>query len=194
MIRENIFDEVHDCQETFRQLLDVISNPGRLAFISKQADKNGFEFPVLMTLAMTLLDNETSFDVVGNEQLAKTIADTTYSKRNKMNNAGFVFISKECNESEINQVLSNVFPGTLIEPHTSCTLIIELSDFSGEEIQIFKGPGIKDELEIKLPLYIKKWMEIRNAQEFEYPLGVDMYFVTPKGEIMAIPRKVKMEG
>lgn len=55
------------------------------------------------------------------------------------------------------------------------------------------GPGVKGSIFIHLPQTGTRWLKIRQEMEIEFPCGVEIYFLTPEGELMAVPRKVKWE-
>lgn len=193
MIKENVFDEVHDCQGTFRYLLHAISNPGEIVDIQEYAQKLEGDHRAMLMLALTLLDKETSFWVADNDAFSKTLAELTYSRLAE-ERAGFIFITGTCPEDVIDSVFEKATPGSLIEPHTNSVLIIAIDDFNPKSTCTLKGPGIKTVKTVGLPEYAKKWLSKRDEMEYEYPAGVDLYFVSTKGALMAIPRKVKMEG
>jgi alpha-D-ribose 1-methylphosphonate 5-triphosphate synthase subunit PhnH len=41
---------------------------------------------------------------------------------------------------------------------------------------------------------VQKVLKLRDSQHYEYPQGVDLLFVSPEGELFAIPRGVRQEG
>ena len=66
----------------------------------------------------------------------------------------------------------------LTEETPECTITIQ-------------GPGVKDQMKISVSNLIKYTLDQREAQNYEYPEGVDMFFVTKQGRILCIPRLVK---
>lgn len=52
------FDEVFDTQRVFRKLLEAMSNPGRTVSVSDEKDRLFGDFPSILAVAVTLLDNE----------------------------------------------------------------------------------------------------------------------------------------
>lgn len=197
MINENSFDDVHDCQEAFRNILYAISNPGRIASISEQANKLQTEKSAVLTIALTLLDKETSYCVADNEDFAKTISELTYSSKvnfkSSDKSAGIIFVTEECGPDEINGIIGWANPGTLIEPHTSSILVVVVDKFNDTETCRLKGPGINEAISVGLPEYAREWIRQRDLIGYEFPTGIDIYFVTASGEIMIIPRKVSLK-
>lgn len=193
MIDESTFDEVQDCQEIFRLLLHAASYPGEIVSIAAQAGKLAEKDKILLSLAFTLLDKETTFTVVDNDILAQTIAQLTYAKSLK-EQAGLIFITKHYQSVEMNEIIAQAAPGTLTEPHLNSVLFIMVDGFVETGTVNLQGPGIKDSKPVGLTEYAIEWLNQRDRMEYEYPTGIDIFLVTLTGEIMAIPRKIKMEG
>jgi alpha-D-ribose 1-methylphosphonate 5-triphosphate synthase subunit PhnH len=198
MINENSFDEVHDCQEAFRKILFAVSNPGLTVSIADQANKLQTSKSVFLTIALSLLDKETSYCVLDDEDLSQTISDLTYSNKtgygDPEKSTGFIFVTEKCGSEEMEGIIDWAFPGTLIEPHTSSTLVIGIDGFENFETCRLKGPGIKDSIGAGLPEYAKAWVRQRDLMGYEFPTGIDLYFAALSGDLLMIPRKVKMEG
>lgn len=55
------------------------------------------------------------------------------------------------------------------------------------------GPGVDGALETEVPRDVLAAIRTRNAQAYEYPQGVDFFFLLPGDAILAIPRLVRME-
>ena len=193
MIKESTFDEVHDCQGSFRCLLYAVSNPGEIVDIQDYAQKLEGENRAMLMLALTLLDKETSYWVADNDGFSKTLTELTYSRPAK-EKAGFIFITGICSDDAIDNIFAKASPGSLVEPHTNSVLIIAVEDFAHKSTCSLKGPGIKTSKAAGLSDYAKKWLNKRDLMEYEYPAGVDLVFISSDGAMIAIPRKVKMEG
>lgn len=193
MIKESAFDEVHDCQGSFRCLLHAVSNPGEIVNIGEYAKKLEGENRAMLMLALTLLDKETSHWAVGDEEFSKTLTGLTYSRRTE-EKAGFIFITGTCTDEAMEEIFAGASPGSLVEPHTNSVLIIAVEGFCQKGTCLLKGPGIKGSKAAGLPDYAKKWLDKRDRMEYEYPTGVDLFYISSDGALMAIPRKVEMEG
>lgn len=183
------FDEVFDGQKMFRIILEAISNPGRMLSIDEFAQKMYGENKAFLAIAMTLLDNEVGFHAFANEELAKNISLLTLSKEVALEKADFVFVE---NEADLEQAFCKVKEGTLVDPHKSATLIIKVLNEKNKEITIY-GAGIDKQLSIQVADMVVKAMRLRDMQNYEYPQGVDMMFVTEDMEIFCIPRLVLKE-
>lgn len=184
------FDEVFDGQKVFRKILEAVSNPGRKVSISEQAEKLYGDNRVFLAIAMTLLDNEVSFFVCDNQELAESIALLTLSKEASLENADFVFVE---NADNLDEVFEKAKCGTLEEPQKSATIVIKEDNKCNTAFEIY-GAGVDGTLKLEVPDVVEKALELRNRQNYEYPQGVDIIFVTSGGELYSIPRLVMRRG
>lgn len=180
------FDEVFDGQKVFRLVLEAMSNPGRKVSISEKAEKMYGDNKAFLALAITLLDNEVSFSTCYNKDLAENISLLTLSKEDTSENADFIFVE---NEELLEEVFSKAKCGTLEDPQKSATIIIKTDESSKTTLSLY-GAGIDGTQNFEMPLLVQKAIDIRKQQNYEYPQGVDMIFVTNKAEIFCIPRLV----
>ena len=189
LTKKHNFDLVFDSQKVFRLVLEAMSNPTRIVNIKRHADKLYGEYSVLLALAMTLLDNEVSFNTCENQSLTDEIVSLTLAKREKIEAADIVFVREP---NDIKNVIEIVKYGTLSDPHKSATVIIRND---GESVYrlIFSGPGVNAKATIQATQTIKKAIELRDAQNYEYPQGIDLIFVSSNGDLLAIPRLTQME-
>lgn len=184
--KKHEFDEVFDGQGVFRTILEAMSNPGRVCSIEEQAEKMYGEQKACLAIAMSLLDNETTF-YTEDEQLAEDISLLTLAKKVEKEHADFAFLM---GETQVDACIPQVKIGTLEDPHKSCTCIV-LTEETPECTITIQGPGVKDQMKISVSNLIKHTLDQREAQNYEYPEGVDMFFVTKQGRILCIPRLVK---
>jgi len=188
LLKKHNFDIVFDSQKVFRLILEAMSNPAKIVNIKEYADKLYGDYPALLAVAMTLLDNEVSFNTCENRQLSDDIISLTLSRREKLDSADFIFV---CNPSNIKNVIENAKCGTLADPHKSATIIIQNDDESVEQLKLC-GPGIKDFVEVQVSKPVKDVIILRDAQYYEYPQGIDLIFVSNNGELFAIPRLTRI--
>ena len=97
------------------------------------------------------------------------------------------------NYGSMEQILRNVKHGTYADPQTSATVLLLCTSIEGEEAMTLRGPGIKEKKTLKVYPYIKRVIGIYHRLNIEYPLGVDLVFADEEGNILGIPRLVKME-
>jgi len=189
LIRKHSFNEVFDSQGVFRKVLEALSNPSRVVNIRTYADKLFGDYPGMLALAITLLDNEVSFNACENDELTDEIVSLTLSRREKLSEADFIFV---CNPDDLPDAMASIKSGTLANPHKSATVIIHNDDQDIGEM-ILVGPGIKGKQRVFASMLIKHAMLLRNQQSFEYPQGIDLFFLSTDGELIGIPRLVRWE-
>ena len=187
LTKKHNFDAVFDSQKVFRLILEAMSNPARIVHINEYADKLKGAYPAFMAVAMTLLDNEVSFNTCENHLLLEEIASLTLAKREQIESADYIFV---CNPNDITNVIDNAKCGTLSDPHKSATVIVQNDD--GDECRIvLYGPGIDGQNEVQISQTVKNTLALRDAMKYEYPQGIDLLFISGEGELFAIPRLVR---
>lgn len=185
------FDFVHDGQQVFRQLLLAVANPGQIKTIEPQAGKFEGEYRSLLALGCTLLDNEEKMYVEKNPRLSSELHSLTLCREEELDKADYIILSSEMNYGSMEQILKNIKHGTYADPQESATIILLCSRIEGEDRLCLRGPGVDGELTTEVYPYIRKVIEIRDALNIEYPLGVDLIFVDGDGKMLGVPRLVK---
>ena len=180
LTRKHNFDVVFDSQKIFRLILEAMSNPTRVVNIKEYGDDS-----VFLAVAMTLLDNEVSFNTCGNETLSEEISSLTLAKRENIENADFIFTNDV-------KYIENFKCGTLADPHKSATVIIRNDGDPACQLT-FYGPGINGLTTVQVTQIVHDAIILRDAQNYEYPQGIDLIFVSGAGELFAIPRLTRME-
>lgn len=185
------FDFVHDAQMVFRELLSAMSNPGQIKSIQKQAEKFHDVYAVLTTIGCTMLDNEEAMYVEKNPALFQELQDLTMAKDGDLREADYIFLSSEMNYGSMEEILRNVKKGTYEDPQDSATMVILCQELNGKSEMTLTGPGVDKEITLSVNQYLKTIVNLRQRQNIEYPLGVDLIFADPHGDIMGIPRLIK---
>lgn len=197
------FDIVHNTQTIYRKLLDCMARPGKVENIfdvTKSLDNESRISPMLEALALTLIDREVSYAFLPNLDTAgkRYIQWKTFSVEQSISEADYIFIQGLLPDEEISQVMKQVKRGTLADPHVSATLIICVKEISkmaevGRKLSL-EGPGIKDKTTIHVAGLSATWINERKEVNKEFPIGVDMIFVTEMGDMIAIPRTTRIES
>lgn len=91
---------------------------------------------------------------------------------------------------KLSAILVQAKCGTLVDPHKSATLLIRDNAEKAETCTLY-GPGIDGETELCCSETVCQALRLREQQAYEYPMGVDLIFVTDSGNITCIPRLVK---
>lgn len=183
------FDEVFDSQKVFRKALEALSNPGRTLSIAEQSEKLYGEQPGLLALAMTLLDASVSFCAPDDAELTEQILLHTHAAPVDAQEADFLFCTRAEN---LTACIEAAKCGTLADPHTGATILVRVPQEESVRVRL-SGPGVDGALETEVPRDVLAAIRTRNAQAYEYPQGVDFFFLLPGDTILAIPRLVRME-
>ncbi len=182
---------IHETCSVFRILVKSISEPGRLCTF----DSCGIEsdLPLIYQLCNTLLDNEVSFSVIGKiveESFINSITVLCGALYTDVDNAQYVVVYGGNSYG----YLQNVSRGCLEYPDTVATVIYCVDDL-GQEKKIklrLTGPGIERERIIGLGGVPLSEIEMINAMNSDFPLGIDVIFCD-KSSVLSIPRSTKLE-
>ena len=124
------------------------------------------------------------------QELPEQIRLHTHSPQFPANEADFLFIT---DPSQMEAAFSQAKCGTLENPHASATLFIRDTGPETEKLRL-SGPGIKDSLECFVSETARRALSLRDAQQYEYPQGVDLVLIKPDGTFFCVPRLVRKEG
>jgi len=185
-------DLVHDTQQAYRKLLRCMSRPGVIESIEVQSEKIDFDisfYKGTLVNMFVLLDGEVTFNIVSKnkEEVTKFVNQLTYARATTLEEADFIFILKDAVENSLGDAIKRSKPGTLIDPHTFATIIVEGEKLSYEKNYTLKGPGIEDICYVNITTK-GSFVEERDNKNIEYPLGVDTVFIDREHQIMCVPR------
>ncbi|MBN2221970.1 MAG: phosphonate C-P lyase system protein PhnH [Vallitaleaceae bacterium] len=191
-----MIDRIHDVAKAYRKLVHACSYPGEKVSLTEYSKKNELHFGLsdaLVLFAYMLLDAEVNFSVVGegSNEITHQLMNLTYSKRADYYEADFILITKDAQETEVEDALSKVKVGSLVDPHLSATVIYEIDSLDEGIPYEIKGPGIKDCHTIHLQTSVE-WNRIRKEKNKEFPLGIDLYFIDKKNQLLALPRTIQV--
>lgn len=184
------FDEVHDSQKMFRLILKAISNPLKKVNIKPYMDKLFGNDKDFLAIAFTLLDNETSFCTFNNSILDDNIISLTLSKKAECQDADFIFVDTK---KDLFFSIKNAKCGTLYNPHKTATIFARINSFEDAYLKM-SGAGIDKNIEILTDYLVLNAVDLRDEICFEYPQGIDIFFIDENGELFAIPRLSKKEN
>lgn len=184
------FDIVHDGQQVFRLILKAMSNPLQRVELAPYAEKLYGENKAFLTVAFTLLDNETTFFTFGNTALQEDIVSLTLSSEVDCSHADFIFVEQE---DMLKTAIEEAKCGTLADPHKSATIVVKIPQ-KKDICLTMTGPGIDGTISIDTNAMVEKAVTWRDEMYFEYPQGLDFLFVDDGGTLFTIPRLVKKEG
>jgi alpha-D-ribose 1-methylphosphonate 5-triphosphate synthase subunit PhnH len=123
MKKTHDFDSVFDSQEVFRLILDATAHPLTPVNLKPYTRKIPFNEPQFLAIAMTLLDNEVSFNTCENGELSHNIRSLTLSSREDIADADFV-----CEQYiRFRDVIQNAKCGTDTNPHDAAAVLSKLT-------------------------------------------------------------------
>lgn len=183
------FNEIFDSQKLFRLILKSMSNPLETINIDEFSKKLFGNSPCFLAVAMTLLDNEVTFNAGENKELSENIISLTLSQQSEIQNADFIFLD---DNNKLKDIISKAKCGTLKDPHKSATIIIKDTSMDINNLCLY-GPGINGTKEFDITVTILNAIQIRDNQFYEYPCGIDFIFIKENGDMMSIPRLIKRE-
>jgi len=175
------YNQIHDTQRAFRDILKAFSYPGTIVeFLSYLQKLDTGLQDMTYIFGSVFLDQEVTYY---RSRKTNTFEDIFYSKQASLHDADFVFLHALDMKKDIYATLKQ---GTLIDPHKSALLFIEVDTLSKKHDYELTGPGIKTPQPFSLENNNALLEDYINT-EFEYPLGIDLIFYT-KDSMVAIPR------
>ena len=188
--KKHSFDPVFDSRNVFRLILEAMSNPARIVNIKEYGDKLFGGDPLFLAVALTLLDNEVSFNTCENLPLADEIASLTLAKKANVETADFVFVREA---EDIRKVTGSVKTGTPEDPHKSASVFIRNDGENSYRLTFF-GPGVNGRKTTGVTQTVKDAIALRDARDCEYPQGIDLIFISGAGDMFAVPRSIRTEA
>lgn len=192
-------DLIHDIQKAYRKLIDSQSRPGLISDLKDEAGKIDIRTGCLnasAVLVQMLFDTEVKFKVYSQNEteVTKLINQLTYAKAAEASEADFIFILLDARETDLREAMKQAYPGNLLDPHKSATIIIEVDELTNDSQLILNGPGIEKErhVAVKTKWLETDWVELRAEKNTEYPLGIDIILTDRYDKVLCIPRTTKI--
>jgi alpha-D-ribose 1-methylphosphonate 5-triphosphate synthase subunit PhnH len=183
-------------QKNYRRLLDAMSRPGRV--VRMEANGDGSPHAAALAIGQCLLDHEVSLCAIGNDSattLQSALVKDTQVRIEVPEKADFLFIAGGQSQGYAIQAKR----GSLEYPEEGATLVYCLAAepvVASERLRVrLTGPGIagpKGMIPEMAGIPLAEFEELM-AVNTDYPLGVDAFFVRPKGELMALPRSTRIQ-
>jgi alpha-D-ribose 1-methylphosphonate 5-triphosphate synthase subunit PhnH len=183
-------------QKNYRRLLEAMSRPGRVVHL--EVLNANSPFAGAMAIGECLLDNEVSLSVIGNsgaQALQAALVATTQARTEHLALADFVFVLGGRSQGGARLAKR----GRLESPEEGATLVYCMdSEFGDEPDRLcihLVGPGIPRQEGIVPQMRgipVEEFQELMELNA-DYPLGVDLFFVRPNGELMGLPRSTSIQ-
>lgn len=183
-------------QKNYRILLDAVSRPGRVVRMAG-LDPSA-PFAAALAIGDCLLDHEVSLCVIGGagaQALQTALAEATQGRPEVPGKADFLFIAGAQSQG----AAARAKRGRLEAPEEGATLVYCLDAGAAVASQRLRvrlcGPGIAEPRGIlpEMPGVPLAEFEQLKSVNADYPLGVDVFFVRPGGELMGLPRSTRIQ-
>ena len=179
-------DPVHDSQGCFRDLLDAMAHPGRIARIGGVAPPAPLDIATAAAM-LTLVDHETKLWL---DPAASAARD---------------WIGFHCGPAMIQDPaicafalalsppdLASFCLGTHEEPETATTVVCQVLGFdSGPEFRL-SGPGLREPVELRIDGLGKNFAAAWRANRALFPRGIDL-ILCAGDRLTALPRSVSIQ-
>ncbi|THB76898.1 MAG: phosphonate C-P lyase system protein PhnH [Desulfobulbaceae bacterium] len=198
--KDDIFDNVHSCQKIFKALVMALAYPGTTQHLDT-LDLVPIATDCCFALQplIALLDLETSHHVFSadtklKQDIEQYLEINSSSSICQPEDADFIL----CLDATARPFYHQLRRGTLSSPQLGTTMVYQVDSFNnpvqGIDSATFTlaGPGIKTPLTITATGIDREEPALWHDSRQDYPLGIDLYLVSKTGEIMGIPRSVKI--
>lgn len=187
LLQPAFVDPVLDAQRGFRAALKALAEPGLIQHLPCAPRLDGLA-PATYALCLALLDTDTPL------WLAPSF-DTPLIRANLAFHCGCPLASKRedavfalLGEHDLLD-LSGFDHGNDRYPDQSCTLLVQLSGLEGGRGLLWRGPGIKAQRQVHLPVPQGFWHERQRREAF--PRGLDVVFAAGH-HLIGLPRSSRI--
>lgn len=182
-----------DAQVVFRQILDAMSNPGRIVALPTSIEPipDGLD-PATAAVCLTLLDGDTPIWT----DLPPSSPSLSWLQFHCgcpfTDDPGRASFGLATNAREL-PGLDAFSPGTDETPETAASLIVQVDDLESSGDFILSGPGIPDRRALKIAGPPAKFWDQRQRVCTGFPLGLDLIFIRG-AQLAALPRTTHVNG
>ena len=187
LLQPAFVEPVLDAQRGFRAALKALAEPGLIQHLPSAPRLDGLA-PATYALCLALLDMDTPLWLAPSFDTPLIRANLAFHcgcpLTDKRENAVFALLG----EQDLLD-LGGFDHGNDRYPDQSCTLLVQLTDLeSGRGLQ-WRGPGIKTQRLVNLPVPQAFWQERQRREAF--PRGLDLLF-TAGHHLIGLPRSSRI--
>ena len=188
---KGLLSETRDTQTVFRKLLSAMASPGEIGQVDINLNCPGSLHPASGAILLTMLDYSTPFwsDLENGSKEIQWIRFHTGAPFVHMKSRALFALAVDYDRL-VNPDSFN--PGTLESPDHSTTLLVQTRGVGHNGRIRLTGPGIPSETYLKLGGIKETFLKRRATLIQDYPLGIDMIFISDD-RFVAIPRTTVME-
>jgi alpha-D-ribose 1-methylphosphonate 5-triphosphate synthase subunit PhnH len=192
MHREIAYDEVFDAQRHYRILLDSMARPGKINLLPKTVSSPPGGINAASALVgFALLNADTCFCAIGPDRgkIAHYLSLNTSSRPAAHEQADFIFLPALQEGRELQEAKK----GSLSYPEEGATVVADAEEISSMHLDdsvglTLKGPGVDGERKVYVRGLHPAVLEMLQAQNIEFPLGIDAILTDKEDRIFCIPR------
>lgn len=187
LLQPAFVDPVLDAQRGFRAALKALAEPGLIQHLSSAPCLDGLA-PATYALCLALLDGDTPLWLAPRFDTPLIRANLAFHcgcpLTQNREDAAFALLD----EQDLLD-LSGFDHGNDRYPDQSCTLLVQLTDLEAGRGLIWRGPGIKAQRQVHLPVPPAFWHERRRREAF--PRGLDVLFAAGH-HLIGLPRSSRI--
>ncbi|MGY2273332.1 MULTISPECIES: phosphonate C-P lyase system protein PhnH [Pseudomonas] len=187
LLQPAFVDPVLDAQRGFRAALKALAEPGLIQHLPSAPHLDGLA-PATYALCLAMLDGDTPL------WLAPSF-DTPLIRANLAFHCGCPLTANRedavfalLGEQDLLD-LSGFNHGNDRYPDQSCTLLVQLTDLESGRGLLWRGPGIKAQRQVHLPVPQAFWQERQHREAF--PRGLDVLFAAGH-HLIGLPRSSRV--
>ncbi len=187
LLQPAFVDPVLDAQRGFRAALKALAEPGLIQHLPSVPRLDGLA-PATYALCLAMLDMDTPL------WLAPSF-DTPLIRANLAFHCGCPLTANRedavfalLGEPDLLD-LSGFNHGNDRYPDQSCTLLVQLTDLESGRGLLWRGPGIKAQRQVHLPVPQAFWLERQRREAF--PRGLDVLFAAGH-HLIGLPRSSRV--
>lgn len=187
LLQPAFVEPVLDAQRGFRAALKALAEPGLLQHLPSAPRLDGLA-PATYALCLALLDRDTPLWLAPSFDTPLIRANLAFHcgcpLTDKREDAVFALLG----EQDLLD-LGGFDPGNDRYPDQSCTLLVQLTDLESGRGLHWRGPGIKTQRLVNLPVPQAFWPERQRREAF--PRGLDLLF-TAGHHLIGLPRSSRI--
>ncbi|OQX11089.1 MAG: phosphonate C-P lyase system protein PhnH [Desulfobulbaceae bacterium A2] len=172
----------------FRSLLRAMSRPGQAWPLPQAVDSEPRHH--LLTVVEAMCDYESSFHLAGKDQLlAAVVSHGCGAPTVPVEKAAFLLAP----EGSSHGLLGRLHRGTPDFPDRGATVVYQVKSFAGKgPSPLLSGPGIRETVRPTLAGLDPSELPALAVINRDFPLGVDVLFVSHDGQVMGLPRSTRI--
>lgn len=183
---------VHDAQQVFRRLLDAMSRPGRLQTLGASIDPPRGLGVAAASVLLTVADPDLRvWFAPGDPAPAQADWLRFHTGARIVATAGEADWLVLSTKDALASLWSEAASGTDEAPHTSATLLLEVTSLAAGPGLRLTGPGIEHQHSLDVGGVAPAFWQERRAREHHFPRGADLV-LTCGPRLAALPRSTRI--